>query len=71
MRYPEEMWLALCARIRAQVRVLRAEQGYVPAAFPIERRLAAIPGATMRTVPGNALRPVYFVNSTADAGRFF
>jgi pimeloyl-ACP methyl ester carboxylesterase len=52
VRYPEPMWLALFSRIRAVVRVLRAEHGYVPMGPEVEQRLAAICGATMRTVAG-------------------
>jgi pimeloyl-ACP methyl ester carboxylesterase len=52
VRYPEAMWLALCSRVRSVVRVLRAEHGYVPLVPEIERRLASIAGATMRTVAG-------------------
>lgn len=30
VRWPEAMWLALCRRVTARVRLLRAAQGYVP-----------------------------------------
>jgi pimeloyl-ACP methyl ester carboxylesterase len=51
VRWPEAMWRSLCARITAKVRVLRAEQGYVPEGEPVSSRLAAMRDVTMRTVP--------------------
>jgi pimeloyl-ACP methyl ester carboxylesterase len=50
-RWPEAMWLALCARTRAPVRVLRAEHGYVPEGELAAGRLQALRGS-LRTLPG-------------------
>jgi pimeloyl-ACP methyl ester carboxylesterase len=54
VRYPEEMWRALFARVRAEVRVLRAEHGYVPLGPEVELRMKAFARASLRTVPGVA-----------------
>jgi pimeloyl-ACP methyl ester carboxylesterase len=51
VRYPEQMWRALCARVRCPVRVLRAENGYVPDGEPVTSRLAAMADASLRTLP--------------------
>lgn len=52
LRWPEAMWRALCARVTAQVRVLRAEHGYVPEGEPAAGRLASLRDATLETLPG-------------------
>lgn len=52
VRWPEEMWLSLCARSRAAVRVLRAESGYVPEGELLAGRLAALRGS-LRVVAGH------------------
>jgi pimeloyl-ACP methyl ester carboxylesterase len=52
VRYPEEMWRALCARVTAKVHVLRAEHGYVPDGEPALGRAAAM-GALVTTLPGS------------------
>jgi pimeloyl-ACP methyl ester carboxylesterase len=52
VRYPEAMWSALCARVTRPVRVLRAENGYVPDGEPATTRLAAMPDAQLTTLPG-------------------
>ncbi len=42
MRWPQSMWLSLCGRIMAPVRLVRAERGYVPYPNPVvEARLGA------------------------------
>lgn len=40
VRYPEEMWLALCARVKAKTTLIRATSGYLP---PVEAGADASP----------------------------
>lgn len=42
VRWPEAMWLALCRRVTARVKVLRAEQGYLPDDDIVAARLTAL-----------------------------
>lgn len=51
VRWPEEMWLALCRRVSARVKVLRAEHGYLPDDPVVAERLAAL-RAELETVAG-------------------
>ena len=52
VRYPEGTWLSLFARVRARVRVIRAEHGYVPLGEITDRRLAAFKDVTKTTAAG-------------------
>lgn len=52
MRYPEAFWTALCSRVVAPTRVLRAEGDYVPEGSPATERVAAMRSGRMVTVPG-------------------
>lgn len=52
VRWPEAMWRAMAARMTMPVLVLRAADGYVPEGETTEGRLAQMPRATMRTLPG-------------------
>lgn len=54
VRYPETMWRALCARVRGPVRVLRAEDGYVPDGEPVTSRLLAMGDARLETLAGQS-----------------
>lgn len=49
VRWPEEMWLSLCRRVTARVKVLRAEHGYLPADPLVSARLDAL-AAELETV---------------------
>lgn len=51
VRWPEETWLALCARVTAPVVVVRAENGYVPDDEAARARAAAL-RARMVSAPG-------------------
>lgn len=42
VRWPETMWVALCRRVTAVVRVLRAEHGYLPDDDTVAARLSAL-----------------------------
>jgi pimeloyl-ACP methyl ester carboxylesterase len=52
VRWGEAMWRALCARVTAEVSMLRAAGGYVPEGEPASGRLAAMKRVTWRTVEG-------------------
>jgi pimeloyl-ACP methyl ester carboxylesterase len=52
VRWPEAMWLAMCARMTMPVRVLRAADGYVPEGETTSLRLAAMKRSAMKTIPG-------------------
>lgn len=50
VRWPEEMWLSLCRRVKARVRVLRAEHGYLPDDEIMAGRIRAL-SAELEEVP--------------------
>lgn len=50
VRWPESMWVALCRRVTAVVRVLRAEHGYLPDDDIVAERLSAL-RANLVTAP--------------------
>lgn len=51
-RHSEEFWLEVCRRVTAPVEVLAGEHGLLPAFPAAAGRLAALPRARLRTVPG-------------------
>jgi pimeloyl-ACP methyl ester carboxylesterase len=42
IRYPESMWLSLCARVTAPTVIVRASDGYVPEGETLDARLRAL-----------------------------
>lgn len=50
VRYPESMWLELCARMQANVFLLRSEHGYVPMNDVTQARLKQIKRMTVATI---------------------
>ncbi len=53
IRYPEQTWLATFGRITAPVRVLRAQNGYVPLGELLDGRKAAIKDLEVATLDGS------------------
>lgn len=51
VRYPEGMWLSLCARVQGPVTLVRASEGYVADDDVLRARVAAL-RAEVLTVPG-------------------